>query len=346
MYYIQSKIIKRMDQFKVRGRLSDAPKSILLPLSGGVSSLTLLHVLDQQLHIQMERSNRTGYKLHVLIIDQSTAGGQPIESHYIDQIRERYPSNTYSIALIEDVFNYDVTLDETWQNLLGSATAIGLKSNAELLKNFMSLLPSATSRTDMVNMLRTRLIVKFAKINSCKYVVWGDSTTRLAEKTLAETAKGRGHSLPWQTADGSSAQDIIFNFPMRDLLRKEIIVYSTMTSPSLATLIFEQQVSPASMSSKNSTIDSIMSQYFETVEENYPSIVANVVRTSTKLQADDPADLRCVCAICALPVRLDAQGLHGWGGNQEDSSEGLISAKSNFKQNITLCYGCARATIG
>ena len=346
MYYIQSKIIKRMDQFKVRGRPSDAPKNILLPLSGGVSSLTLLHVLDQQLHIQMERSNRTGYKLYVLIIDQSTTGGQPIESHYIDQIRERYPSNTYSNALIEDVFNYDVTLDETWQNLLGSATAIGLKSNAELLKNFMSLLPSATSRTDMVNMLRTRLIVEFAKTNSCKYVVWGDSTTRLAEKTLAETAKGRGHSLPWQTADGSSPQDIIFNFPMRDLLRKEIIVYSTMTSPSLATLTFEQQVSPPSMSSKNSTIDSIMSQYFETVEENYPSIVANVVRTSTKLQADDPVGLRCVCAICALPVRLDAQGLHGWGGNQADSSEGLISAKSNFKQNITLCYGCARATIG
>ena len=347
MYFVQSKIIKRMDHFKVRGRSADAQRKILLPLSLGASSLTLLHVLDQQLRVQMERTSRTGYELDVLIVDQSTAGELPIESLTVDLIHERYSLNAYFTVPLEDVFNYDFSLEDGWTHQLNSDTATEPKSNAELLKSFLSLLPSATSRTDMINILRTRLIVEFAKSIGCECIAWGDSTTRLAEKTLAETAKGRGHSVPWQTADGPSPQGVFFTFPMRDLLRKEITAYSTMTSPPLTSFIVGQlDSSKSSISSKDSTIDGIMSQYFESVEENYPSIVANVVRTSTKLQADKTTKTRSLCSFCALPVRADVQGLHGWGGDQADSLKVPELNISESERNTKLCYGCARSSLG
>ena len=344
MYYVQSKIIKRMDHFKVRGRSMDMQKKILLPLSLGISSLTLLHVLDRQLCIQKERTSRTGYELHVLLVDQTTVGELPIEPYSIDLVRERYSSNTYSHIRLEDIFNYDFTLEHQ-NEPVGSAVTAESKSNAELLKNLISFLPSATSRTDMINILRTRLIIAFAKSNECDWIVWGDSTTRLAEKTLAETAKGRGYSLLWQTADGLSPQGVMFNFPMRDLLRKEIAIYSTLTSPPLTPLVFEQRVSPkSSVCSKESTIDSLMSQYFESVEENYPSIVANVVRTTTKLQANDLVESTLSCSLCALPIFLDSQGLYGWGGDQTDSSDIPVKDRES-EQDTMLCYGCARSTL-
>lgn len=74
----------------------------------------------------------------------------------------------------------------------------------EAVRSLLGALASPTSRTDVLAVLRARLVVEIAKREGCEGVLWGDTTTRLAEKTLGETAKGRGFSIPWRTADGDS----------------------------------------------------------------------------------------------------------------------------------------------
>lgn len=351
MNYVTSKIIKRMDNFKVRGNSKAKQRKILLPLSFGVSSMSLLHVLDQQLRIQTDRTSRTGYKLHVLYIDQSSTDGQAAGSQHLNLIEEKYPSNTFSTILLEDAFAYLDHTDTLNGSSLGtsdeSLNLLNANSNTERLKSFLSSLPSATSKNDMINVLRTRAIVGFAKENGCDYVTWGDTTTRLAEKTLSETAKGRGFSLPWQIADGPSPYGITFNFPMRDLLRKEVLTYATLADPSLTPLTINQSISPqVSASSKDATVDDLMSQYFQSVEENFPSIVANVVRTSSRLEASRQYTAftgNTLCNICGLPVDDYAQGLHGWGGDQEGISDKPAERSAETVQSKIVCYGCARS---
>jgi cytoplasmic tRNA 2-thiolation protein 2 len=75
-----------------------------------------------------------------------------------------------------------------------------------------------------------------------------------------------------------------------------------------------------------------MKQYFESVEESYPSIVSNVVRTSSRLQPLAVGVARC--KLCTLPVTKDQLGIDGWEGNQ-DGEEDLAN-------NYGLCYGCSR----
>src|SRR4051812_17162591 len=235
-----------------------------------------------------------------------------------------YPAYPPSVLLLSDIFNYADVISATLQEVQipNSVEDKGepLVTNQQKLDRLLLSLPSASSRSDITSILRTRLLVEVAKENGCESILWGDTTTRLAEKTLAETAKGRGFSLPWQVADGVSPFGVRFNYPVRDLLKKELITYATLVSPPLTDLVISPSLAvPIVASSKSTTIDDLMTQYFESVEENYPSIVANVVRTSSKLKPLTGEETTS-CGLCGLPVAEGTGGIFGWGGDQNSNS--------------------------
>ena len=344
--YITTKIVKRLESYKVRGGFKDPPKILLLPLSFGVSSIIMLHMLDQQFRIQLERINRTGYEIKVLFIDQCAVIGQTEYEAHLSLLKQRYPSHIYSVVSLENVFDYNINLEDELSNKATFGDNSPSSTNLERMDCLLSSLPSATSRTDIINILRLRLIVAFAQQHGCDNIIWGDSTTRLAERTLSETAKGRGSSIPWLTADGISPYGIKFSYPMRDLLKKELIAYASMVLPPLSPLIMARKPPTyVSASSKDTTIDDLMNQYFESVEQNYPSIVANVVRTSNRLEQPSFEPTACPCQICGLPTTKWSQGLHGWGGDQENPSTALSADAATVERDDRLCYGCARTII-
>ena len=128
-------------------------------------------------------------------------------------------------------------------------------------------------------------------------------------------------------------------FPMRDLLQKELALYSEITHPSLMPLILPPDSRSGIASSKDATIDQLMSQYFESIEENFPSIVSNVVRTSSKLAAGLEMSHGQACDLCKLPVS-NAE----CGGQQECSSPapGEQMDVRGTRTPQRLCSGCAR----
>ncbi|MCJ1485438.1 cytoplasmic tRNA 2-thiolation protein 2 [Schaereria dolodes] len=313
--------------------------------------MVLFYIIDQQLRTQLERTRRTSYDLHVMIVDESGANGRLIPSKAIELLKERYPSQAFTIVSLDEIFDYyDIHDGDGPSSIVfsskRSASSDSEEANSEKLKKLLSSLPFPTSRADIINIIKTRLIVGFAKRDSYSGIVWGDSTTRLAEKTLSETAKGRGFSLPWQTADGATPFDVSFAFPMRDLLRKEIIAFSGFANPSLTPLIIERSSPSMSVSSRDTTIDDLMSQYFESIEQNYPSIVANVVRTCSKLKASQISENFASCQLCGLPAAQGVNGLYGWGGDQEQPHEITSTEVMDPTRGKVYCYGCARSTNG
>ena len=339
-----------MDGYKVRSISTGKPRRLLLPLSPGVSSMTLLHVLDEQLRTQRERTGRTGYEMHVLIVDESFEPSGEVFSNSVLMLEQKYPQYKFKTASLEEVYHYDDAFANEALMLSNVNVGVNVDSAANAfatrLQDTLASLPSQTSRADMIVILRTRLIVSFAKHIECESILWGDSATRLAERTLAETAKGRGFSVPWQMADGRSPYGINFAFPMRDLLRKEINSYASLTTPPLTALLVESKDQDRSpVSSKDTTIDALMNQYFESVEQNYPSIVANVVRTSGRLQAASTCNASTTCFVCKMPISHGTQGLHKWGGNQEPLTTEMQDDRTFDNNKNMLCYGCAR-TLG
>lgn len=325
--YIATKVLKRLETNNIRGGFNDAPKTLLVPVSFGVSSICLLHLLDQQLRGRAEQGRHAGYNLHVLFVDHSTVIDQAFPEELAFLLKHRFPPHTYTTISLIDYKEYNINLDGI------------MDGEEQSLDRIISFLPSPTSRTDFVDIARRRLILAFAKRHDCDSILFGDSTTRLAERTLIETSKGRGGTLPWLTADGVSTDGMRCVYPMRDLLRKELVAYAGLVLPPLTPLILERlKEFPAS--SKDISIDILMSQYFESVEQSYPSIVANVVRTSGKLTAASILETGKVCALCDQKI-MD----QSWGGDQQ-STELTQSTEDNQQYGSRmLCYGCTRNVL-
>ncbi|KAF2204163.1 hypothetical protein GQ43DRAFT_201446 [Delitschia confertaspora ATCC 74209] len=337
--YVHTKVIKRMESFRVRFTSPDQLRKILLPISFGISSVSLLHILDRQLQTQKSKTGRTGYSLHVIHVDTSSVEPSAPDAGLLSQLKDRYPHHIYASVPLHELFmsSADGSPSEAYKDLTEDSSLEDMPADQKLLFLIGSL-PSATARADVISTLRTRLLVQCAKDLGCEGILWGDSTTRLAEKTLAETAKGRGFALPWQIGDGDSPFGLTFNYPVRDLLKKELTAYASITEPPLFPLIYEPpKTSQPAPSSKSTTIDDLMKQYFESVEENFPSIVSNVVRTTTKLEAPSTFLSEARCKLCNMPVADGRFGIHGWGGDQEDGLD--ISGKPSRE----LCYGCTRS---
>ncbi|UPX14817.1 Cytoplasmic tRNA 2-thiolation protein 2 [Ascochyta rabiei] len=332
--YVHTKAIKRLESFRVSFHTTEERK-VLLPLSYGVSSTTLLHILDLHLRTQMSKTGRTGFALSIVAIGDAEET-VPIRN-LLDEVRNQYSAYEYAALPLHNVLRM-IPDDATLRDLIPEL-AKEHNSNKEQLSCLVNSLTSATARADVLSTLRTRLIVEHAKLTGCQSILWGDSTTTLAEKTLAETCKGRGFSLPWQITDGKSPFGIYFHYPLRDILKKELVSYMDLADPVLSSLVHEPSsgATQASTSSKNTTIDDLMKQYFESVEENFPSIVSNVVRTSGKLQVPESADSDPRCSLCDMPVPGSRFGIHGWGGYQQDNIETFAVSSKN------ICYGCTRS---
>ena len=337
MKYIATKVLKRLESNKLRGGFKDPQRTLLVPISFGVSSIVLLHLLDQQLKNRSEAGRHSGYSLHILCIDPSAVLEQASLHESLDVLKQRYPSHTYTIVSLEDCCEYgiDFHMPVFPDVMTDDHTALDKRTR---LKHILSSLPSATSRVDMIEILRRRLIFTFAKVHACDSVLFGDSTTRLAERTLSETAKGRAFALPWLTADGSASDGTKFMYPLRDLLRKELEAYASLTSPPLTPLVSEIP-SRTPTSSKDATIDGLMAQYFESVEQNYPSIVANVVRTTGRLVPPSTSGGTNACGICG---RSSAD--ESWSGRQLESAVSQLSDSngSGSAYGKLVCYSCAR----
>ncbi|KAF2806312.1 uncharacterized protein BDZ99DRAFT_465942 [Mytilinidion resinicola] len=309
-------------------------------MSFGVSSVTLLHILDYQLKNQTAKTGRTGFQLLVVHIDTSAVEQTAPNPSLISNLQARFPDHSYAVLPVKDVF--EETTSDAKPQTSGQPEEQAephATSTSSHLSTLLASLPSATALADTITTLRTRLLTAYAAAHACEAILWGDSTTRLAERTLSETAKGRGFSLPWSVADGPTPGGIMFNYPLRDLLKKELLSHAEFVRPPLTEVMFEEsKTGVVSTSSKTTTIDDLMRAYFESVEENYPSIVANVVRTATKLEPAGFEQSDARCQLCGMPVPEGRFGIHGWGGDQHDA-QGLEAGV----QKEGLCYGCTRS---
>lgn len=303
--YVATKIVKRMESFRVRNSDPSVQRTLLLPLSFGPCSTGLLHVLSQHRQGQVERTGRPGYKIHVLHAAEALEAG--VTEPLIAELTRRYPDHVYSTIGLTDLLKGE---DLTVVSEDGESASDPLDLTA-----FLASSKSATSRADVSRILLRKGITAFAQKHDCEAILWGDSTTRLAERTLAETAKGRGYSLPWIMAEGQSSSSLPSYYLVRDLLSKEMDQFAGYTTPPLHDIMVANDAKPAT-STKNTTIDDLMNQYFVSVERDFPSIVANVVRTTGKLVA--PIDVARHCELCELPL------------------DGEAPEKSR------LCYGCIR----
>jgi cytoplasmic tRNA 2-thiolation protein 2 len=328
--YVSSKPVKRMESYRLKDDASEQPRRLLLPLSGGISSVVLLQILDLQLQRQASKRGRTSYELYILTVEIPSMhfdGSVATTFHHLNQ---KYSSHSFSLVPLSEVFNLDSNVLEAFSDL-GAREG---KTPHASLDSLLSCTKTASSRADVLQLLLTRLIVAFAKLNSCDAILWGHSNSRLAAKALSGVAKGRGGFLPFEIADGPSPWEFTFYYPLRDLFKSELSAYANALSDDFSKLVTPDSA-PAPTSLRATSIDDLLSDYINSQGEKYPSIISNVVRTAGKLQALPNSAKQAVslCSICTMPT-LESMTIQANDSLNTDSS------------NIMTCYACHCLKLG
>lgn len=336
--------MKRMASYRLETLLEKHELRLLVPVSGGVSSITLLYLLEARLRKpQPNRASRSDIQIEVVLIDTTSSVEATIPvAKLIESLRGRFPRYAYSVIAIEDIFNgraFSLSSDNQ-----ENASPTGEQNPGPgRLTSFLSSLPSATSRADVLGILKTRLLARIAKERQCHGILWADTATRLAERTLAETAKGRGFAIPWLISDGRSPFGVDFYYPLRELLRTELVSFAAMLEPPLAPLICDQATEKVvSSSSKTTSLDALMTQYLSSVEEGYPNIVANVVRTSGKLQRPSESPEGDTCSLCGMFASDELGTMEMASQEHRDMYDEPLRLLSDGEE-VRLCHGCRGA---
>lgn len=316
-----------MEKYRAVKDASEAGRTkLLLPLSFGVSSSVLLHLLDTQLAaLRSKAYSHAGYELHVLVVDpSSTSLPNRARAESFQLAKKAFPEYSFTHVSLHSIFKYDSDIEATLvQYTNGKVATDPSLSDEARLDTFLASFGTATSRSDIDNILLTRLVVGFAKRIGCKAILWGDTDNRLAAKALANVAKGRGSCLNWQVSDGMSPWGLEFNFPLRDLFKAEIVTYADLFPELKEIIIPETPVSDNALT-KNLSIDELMLRYVRTQGEKYPGVMANVARTANKLQPPSWNPDSAYCRLCGTVI-----------------SGADTSNNSNVKQNH-FCLACTR----
>ncbi|NWS84127.1 CTU2A protein, partial [Toxostoma redivivum] len=181
----------------------------------------------------------------------------------------------------------------------------------ELLRSFEAA-GTATAREELLEMLRTHLIVQTARDRGYAKVMMGESLTRVAIKLLTNLSLGRGAFLAVDTGFTDQRHgDVMVVRPMRDYTAKEIAFYNrffsvpTVTVPPLFTKRREKP-----------SIHQLVERFLLGLQEEFPSTISTVYRTGEKL-SPEPAKAssesqRCLLCLCGLDTDGGEWGGH-WG---------------------------------
>ncbi|KAG6040450.1 hypothetical protein E4U41_000490 [Claviceps citrina] len=292
----------------------------------------------------------------------------------LSRYQERFPNMAFECVHLSTIWR-TATLDWSALGVDTAAAAADDGQEEEVdaverLRAFFDSLPSATSRADVLRLFIRHLLLHVALDRSYTAVLLGHSTTALAALTLAEVANGRGYAVPWQINDGpftarnyhgpgaqssalgqqqqqqqqhSDVQMPIY-YPLREVFKNELATYLDLV-PSLKELMPQQDnnnnnnnnsATAKVISHKDLSIAEVMERYFDSVEGPYSGIVANVVRTTGKL---DRVTGGGSCHLCGMA--LDEQGDSRWAGELGDTGDESLALQSS-----RLCYGCKRTVHG
>ncbi|KAJ2776834.1 Cytoplasmic tRNA 2-thiolation protein 2 [Coemansia javaensis] len=212
----------------------------------------------------------------------------------------------------------------------------GASGRAQLAALFAGL-GSATDREDMLQMLKTALIVDMARRSGCGVVLVGDSATRIAVRAMSLTSRGRGFSLPLDVGAEMRWFDGVDVYrPMRDFVAKEIAFFNRWTGqPSAAVPTF------TTGQPRSASIDRLSEAFIVELDQGFASTVPTVCRTLQKLEPCAEARAARPCAACGMPADIDGcETPADIDGCETPADIGDCGAPADIDVSAALCYSC------
>ncbi|KAL1923429.1 uncharacterized protein VTP21DRAFT_8409 [Calcarisporiella thermophila] len=338
----------------------------ILAFSGGPSSLSMIHLMYTRYRLGMPDPKRQYFAdMKVCYIEESmilSNGENEGTIEKVEQVVKKHTDFEFLGVRLEDIFQPHYTRNGGFERIMATLEIdpsiqreLGVlkmqlgedpRSPSEMLQSLIKAVSKLTSKEDIIRHLRMNLLLEIARREGCSFIFLGDSASRLAIKIIALTSKGRGFSLPIDTAGESSwFGDITIMRPMKDANSKEIAMYNKFNGLDPVAIPNLSTYAPAKAS-----IDRLTEDFIVGLDKDFPSTVSTIARTGAKLTANQAIDPNQRCVICQMPVQ---QNIQEWQEriitlhppSTEDtlapsSTSTCADTSNHFDLTGHLCYSC------
>lgn len=169
--------------------------------------------------------------------------------------------------------------------------------NDKQLHEILASLPDNTSRADLLDKLRRKLLVSVARKLNCNKVFVADCTMDIAAKVLGDICLGRGAQLSTLAAFcDDRCTDIKILKPMRDFTQQELTYYSECyTLNAVKSKKTNVTIQPTT------SIQALTHNFTTGLESQFSGTISTIMRTAEKLSArssKDKQDMEDNCALC------------------------------------------------
>ncbi|XP_014483247.1 PREDICTED: cytoplasmic tRNA 2-thiolation protein 2 [Dinoponera quadriceps] len=267
--------------------------SILVDHSGELNSTVLLHLIKTGMNESTHK--KLIFKTTVLYIDDALPNEITDEDRNSLQCKIAEQTKNfgfaYYIVSLSQVLNKDDTLDiRQFDNQLVK------DNNDEQLHEILTNLPDNTSRTDLLEQLRRKLLLSAARKLNCNKVFVADSTMDIATKVLGNICLGRGAQLSTlATFCDTRCTDIKILKPMRDFTQQEMMYYSQCHSLNpIKSKKINVTTQPAT------SIQALTYNFIMGMESQFSSTISTIMRTAEKVSARNNKDNQDMenCVLC------------------------------------------------
>ncbi|KAL6256402.1 hypothetical protein P5V15_012515 [Pogonomyrmex californicus] len=269
--------------------------SILVDHSGELNSTVLLHLIKAGMNESTHKKlifKTTVLYIHDDIMTKKTHEERVLLECKIAKEVKDFGFNGYAVS-ISQVLNKEDALD-----VRPIDQEINNENDSQLQLILTNLLDD-TSRMDLVDQLRRKLLLSAARILNCNKIFVADSAVDIATKVLGDICLGRGAQLSTQANFcDARCEDIKILKPMRDFTQQELIYYSEyhkinfvkLKEPNMSTI---------------TSIQALAHNFTMGLESQFSGTVSTVFRTADKISSkgDMQQNVEDNCVLC--DTRLD-----------------------------------------
>lgn len=315
VFFMKGKQRKLMldERYKVKyGAIAEklGVQKVLLPLSYGASSLVLLDMVASLLQEQnLAHKGKQGFELVVLHIKEpgeTKKSGNPVNitpgvfqslSSVYSPVKIAYHEIDLRNSIPKAVMNIAVDHD------FGVIASEAQTTNNKTMEDLLLLCGSRSLQEDLLSLLKSELIKKFAMKSDCQTILYGHSMTRIANEVIALTVKGRGltiHESVTNRVINYDGNDIQVIYPLREILKAE--VHAILLFNDHLQKYFVPEAEAGSRLAKNKTVRDLTTQYFDNLDATgYASTASTVVKTAEKLGESKEPEIGH-CEVCGSTI--------------------------------------------
>lgn len=306
---------------------------ILVAVSGGESSVGLLHMLQQGVTADHKKLLFTPL---VLWVDEGCVYGHDIKTRRgstrsVVTILGRYGFSIHE-ALLED-YNSDNV------RVFSDPEDVGYNEvSAERMARIFGSLHDRSSRDELLLTVRRSVMLGAAAVLGCDKILVGDTGTRLAVELMSSVASGVGGSLPhrvgFRDKRGAGGAEILR--PMRELSSKEVSLYCVYNR--LETWHGQE------IQGVGDTIRNVTQEFLVGLQDGFPSTIPTVNKTGEKLTVSSEVETESEeehggCALCGSLLDTETGARHN--ALQATQYSSFISGGGSKAVNGDTSEGCA-----